>query len=64
MRDNHGNLVDLGNYDMIGGLYDSFGEYDYTKVTVPIEIVPEPSTLLLLGFGILSIHRRKIRGEC
>jgi hypothetical protein len=62
MRDNENNLVDLGTYNVIGGLYG----YDYTKVAVPIDIVPEPSSFLLLAlgmflkkrldFGIIHIH--------
>jgi len=59
MRDNHGNLVDLGNYNMVGGLYDGFGTYDYTNVAVSIEIIPEPYSFLLLALGGFIIRAKK-----
>ena len=60
LHDNSGNPVGIGNYDVIGGLYKSSGTYDYTKVSVPIEIVPEPATILLFGLGTLILRKRKI----
>jgi hypothetical protein len=63
MRDYRNNLVDLGKYNVIGGLYDGLGYYDYTKVTVSLEIVPEPSSFLFLVFGIFGI-RAKHRIKC
>lgn len=60
MRDNGGNLVDLGNYNMIGGLYDSLGNYDYTKVAVSIEIIPEPASFLLLALGGFIFRAKKM----
>jgi len=62
MRDGEDNLVGLGKYNVIGGLYDGLGYYDYTKVAVSIEIIPEPSSFLLLALGIFGIqakHRNK-----
>jgi len=43
MQDREGNPVSPGKYSVIGGLYNGSGSYDYTKVTVPIRIVPEPA---------------------
>jgi len=40
MRDNKNNLVDVGKYSAIGGLYAGTGNYVSTKVSVPIEIIP------------------------
>ena len=59
MRDNGNNLVDLGRYKVIGGLYNGLGTYDYTKVAVSIDIIPEPSTLILFGVGFAQIIRKK-----
>jgi hypothetical protein len=56
MRNNENELVGLGTYDVIGRL-NSF-EYD-SKVSVPINIIPEPSTIILLSFGLLPILRKK-----
>ncbi len=52
MRDNEDNLVDVGNYNVIGRLYG----YDFTEVSVPINIVPEPATIIVLGLGILGMR--------
>ncbi|MDD5134042.1 MAG: hypothetical protein PHP01_01365 [Phycisphaerae bacterium] len=63
MLDSSGNAVGIGNYDVTGGFYYPVGDYyDYTKVSVPIEIVPEPATFLLLCGALLIIRaftRRK-----
>lgn len=40
MRDNKNNLVNVGKYSAIGGLYAGTGNYVDTKVSVPIEIIP------------------------
>jgi len=60
MRNDENNLVGLGNYDIIGGLYGG-GEDDYTKVAVPIEIVPEPATILLLAIGVFGLRAKLLR---
>ncbi len=53
MRDNEDNLVDIGTYNVIGRLYG----YDFSEVSVPINIVPEPITISLLGAGILLLRK-------
>ena len=62
MQDDENNLVGFGMYNMVGGLYDGSGRYDYTEVEVSIEIVPEPSSFFLFALGIFGIpekHRNK-----
>jgi hypothetical protein len=55
MRDDEDNIVNLGAYDVIGGLDGgtsiSTKEWEFTEVAVPITIIPEPTTFLLLGMG-------------
>jgi len=62
MRDAENTLVGLGKYNVVGGLYNGSGHYDYTEVEVSIEIVPEPSSFLLFALGVFGIqakHRNK-----
>jgi hypothetical protein len=59
MRNNQNGLVNLGTYSIIGGLYDGLGTYDYTKVSVPIDVIPEPASFILLGFGFMTIFRQR-----
>jgi hypothetical protein len=59
MRNNGNELVNLGTYNVIGELYDRKGTYDYTKVSVPINIIPEPATFILLGLGFLPVIRQR-----
>jgi hypothetical protein len=61
MRDDENNLVTMGTYSVIGGLYEGSGHYDYTKVNVPIGIVPEPATLILLMTGGLLLNRKRFK---
>ena len=58
LRDDDDILVQPGQYFIIGGLDHLQGNYDYTKVPVPIEVVPEPATLLLFGLGGLMVRER------
>ena len=58
MRDNGNDMVNIGTYNVIGGLDNGSGTYDYTKVAVSIDIIPEPTTLFLLGIGGLLLRRR------
>jgi hypothetical protein len=60
MQDDEGNLVTVGDYSVIGGLYDGSGYYDYTKVNVHIEIVPEPASFLLFALAGLFLKKRKL----
>jgi hypothetical protein len=62
LRDSTGNIVGIGNYDIIGGLYGPSGNFDYTKVSVPIVIIPEPASLIFLAIGLPVVRtflRRK-----
>ena len=59
MRNSEGNLVNLGQYDIIGGLFSTSGGYEYTEVSAPITIVPEPATILIFGTGIIGIRASK-----
>lgn len=59
MRDSENNLVDVGEYSVIGGLDGGTGEYDSTGVPVLIEIVPEPATILLFGLSMLLVKARR-----
>ena len=43
MEDYEGNLVNAGEYNVIGGLFDGYYNYNHTKVSVPIEIIPPPA---------------------
>ena len=63
LKDNNGNVVGIDNYDIIGGLYSQSGNYDYTKISVPIVIIPEPTSLIFLSIGLPILRvfsRRKI----
>ncbi len=42
MRDDENNLVNVGKYNVIGGLYAGSGLWDFTRISVGIKIVPEP----------------------
>lgn len=55
--DDTGDLVQPGEYDVIGGIDHSENYYDYTKVSVQIEVIPEPATLSLFGGGALLFSR-------
>ncbi len=66
MKDDNDNLVGPGIYDVVGVMYnepwnyDNLGSYIITEVGVPITIIPEPSTLALLGVGLLySRYKQK-----
>ena len=63
MRDSENNLDDIGEYNVIGGLDGGKGEYDSTGVSVRIEIVPEPTSIALLGLGLVCIIIRKGRDK-
>jgi len=43
MRDKESNLVNAGEYSVIGGLYAGPGLYEYSRVAVPIQIILEPA---------------------
>jgi hypothetical protein len=60
MRDDENNLINFGEYDVIGGLYPAIGglglDYDYTKVAVPMQIIPEPASFLLFALAGLFLR--------
>ena len=63
LRDDTGVLVQLGEYFIIGGIDHPQGYYDYTKVPVQIEVVPEPASVFFLSIGLPFLRfflKRKI----
>lgn len=61
MKDNDGSLISSGIYEVIGG-YDwnwINGSYDYSKISVPITIIPEPSSVMILSLGVLGLFFRR-----
>ena len=62
MKDNNGILVNLGQYDVIGGFdAGAAGNYEYSRVAVPITIVPEPCSLALFTTGLFVLMRNRKR---
>ena len=65
MNDNDGNQVGTGTYDIIGLMYNqpwnyyNQGGYIPTEVGVSINIIPEPSSFILLIIGFSILPRRK-----
>jgi hypothetical protein len=61
MMDSGGNQVTPGIYDVTSALGDLGLAYAerYVQVSVQIEIIPEPSTFVLLGTGFTSLLVRK-----
>ena len=56
-----GVLLDVGDYIALGGLYDGPGYYDFTKVGVAMEVVPEPLSITFLMFGLTGIICKRKR---
>lgn len=61
MTDSGGNQITPGTYEITGSLdHVLLVQKDrYIPVTVSIEIIPEPATLLLFGMGSLILLRKK-----
>jgi hypothetical protein len=60
MKDYSDVLVSLGEYKAIGGFDAGVAyKYEYSKVAVPINIIPEPATFILFGFGVFLLRKRK-----
>jgi hypothetical protein len=60
MRNNENNLINVGEYDVIGGFDAGEAEnYYYSRVSVPITIVPEPSSLAILLAGAVYLTRKR-----
>ncbi len=53
MKINQNELLGVGQYNVIGRLDIYPGLYDYTKVGVSMEVVPEPITVIFLALGAL-----------
>ena len=59
MLDDEDNLIDIGEYDVIGGFdAGSAEDYLYSRVSVPITIVPEPASFLLFAFAGLFLRKQ------
>lgn len=55
-------LISPGTYDVVGRLNLTGGTYsgdETTRVAVPITVIPEPATVLLLALGGLLLRKRK-----
>jgi hypothetical protein len=61
MRNKQGELVNSGTYDIFGML-TSFN-YENSEISIPVNIIPEPATIMLLSFGLLPIFRQKRRSS-
>ena len=55
MIDYNNNLISPGMYDVVGIMYS----YPVIEVSVPIQVVPEPVTLVLLLAGSVVLSRKK-----
>ena len=53
MIDYNNNLIEPGIYDVIGVLYNT-----PTKVSVPIDVIPEPSSMVLFIAGVSVLLRK------
>jgi len=62
MLDNLGILITPGTYDITGSLHPVFltqqDKDRYVPVSVQIEIIPEPATMLLFGLGSLILRQK------
>ena len=58
LRDDTGEFVQPGYYDMIGGIDRFDNYYEYTKVGVEILVIPEPATVALLGLGLPLLRKK------
>jgi len=59
INDNTGALVFPGNFDVTGALKYFPGHDRYVPVSVQVEIIPEPTSLLLLGMGLAGLLTHK-----
>jgi len=63
LRDDADDLIQPGEYDVIGGIDHSENYYDFTKVSVQIEVIPEPASVFFLSIGLPFLRfflKRKI----
>jgi len=63
MFDNLGVLITPGNYEITGSLHpillSQVDKDKYVPVSLFIEIIPEPATILLFGLGVLLVKARR-----
>jgi hypothetical protein len=60
MRDDEGNLINVGEYEVIGGFDAGIAEnFYYSRVSVPITVVPEPGSFVLLLGGMFYLTRKR-----
>jgi hypothetical protein len=59
MTDDNGEVIDLGIYGIFGGITVYSPIISYSVVSVPIQIIPEPASLVLLSIGLLRVRKKK-----
>ena len=65
MMNDNGTSLEIDDFPVPPGLYTVTGElwlydpYEKVPVSVSIEIIPEPATVLFLGLGSLALIRRR-----
>lgn len=55
--DQYGSPVELGNYQVLGGL--NLHLISRVSVSAPIQIIPEPSSMLISGLVLLMVRKKR-----
>ena len=59
MKEWDGNIVDLGVYEVYAIPPVLFPPVSSSIISVPIQIIPEPTSLVLLSLGLLLVKKKK-----